>query len=200
METAGVTRDNIAQNLKSVPKSCSQLIITLGTGGSNAVIYCFQKDSDGYWQQVYKFSGFVGKGGIGKTSEGDVKSPYGYYTLGTAFGRLGNPGTKMPWRDITSNDYWDDDPYSSTYNTWQSSNPPKTEKMNITAYNYGFVINYNSNKVLGAGSAIFFHVAYSSTLGCTGTSQDNVIKILQWLNPEYNPLILQCNLTDINKY
>ena len=200
LEAVGVEQNNIAQNLKAVPQNCSQLIITLGTGDSNADIYCFQKDSNGYWKQVYKFNGFVGKGGIGKASEGDVKSPSGYYTLGTAFGRLGNPGTKMPWRNITPNDYWDDNPNSSTYNTWQSSNPPKTERMYISAYNYGFVINYNLDRVPGAGSAIFFHVAYRYTLGCTGTSKDNVVKILKWLNPKYNPMILQCNSSDITKY
>jgi len=190
---------NITDHLKNIPPDCDQLILTVGEGDYDATIYCFERESN-IWTEKYVFAGFIGKNGLGKTAEGDMKSPSGYYSLGTAFGRIENPGTKMPFRLITKNDYWDDDVESATYNTWQTSDPPQTEKMDIPAYNYGFVINYNPECTKGLGSAIFFHCAESYTAGCTGTAQDNVIAVLQWLDPDKNPIICQCYRDEMDKY
>jgi len=192
-------QDNLANRLNKIPADCNQLILTVGEGGYSATIYCFARESDS-WVEAFSFPGFVGKNGIGATREGNPTSPEGYYSLGTAFGRIENPGTKMPFRMITKDDYWDDDVNSDTYNTWQTSDPPKTEAMDIPAYDYGFVINYNPQNIKGLGSAIFFHISRSYTAGCTGASQEDVIRVLQWLDPALNPQICQCYRTDLDKY
>ena len=155
---------------------------------------------------VLTVNGHIGKYGFTNNKvEGDKKSPTGKYTIGTAFGRKADPGTKLPYRKITSDDVWVDDPKSKLYNTWQSRKATKNqwksaENMDIPSYTYGFVINYNTERTPYKGSAIFFHVGNSYTLGCTATSQTNVINILKWLDPDKNPVIIQTPVQDLNKY
>ena len=58
------------------------------------------------------------------------------------------------------------------------------------AYEYGFVIDYNPDAVYNAGSAIFFHISYSSTAGCVGTDKNMVLQYLAKLDSTKNPYIL----------
>lgn len=44
---------------------------------------------------------YVGKNGLGKTREGDGKTPVGTFHPLTAFGVKPNPGTAMPYLDVT---------------------------------------------------------------------------------------------------
>ena len=48
--------------------------------------------------------------------EGDGRTPIGTYPLELAFGVAGNPGTALPWRDITPYSYWSEE--QDSYNTW----------------------------------------------------------------------------------
>lgn len=200
------TYTNDADRLKSVDNNKQLILVTASSYSTTvATIQTFEKDSHDKWHRVMKVSGHVGKRGMGKASEGDTKTPVGKYSIGTAFGQYGNPGTKMPWRNITSDDVWVDDPGSSLYNTWQSKSKTKgkwdsAENMKISAYVYGFVINYNTARVPGAGSAIFFHVGSGYTLGCVDTAQSNVVSILKWLDPAKNPAILITATQDLGKY
>ena len=198
---------NIADGLKTVDGNKQLILVTSnGYGTSKATIRTFEKNAKGGWYQVLSTSGYIGKNGFATTKkEGDGKTPRGKYTIGTAFGTKGNPGTKLPFRGITSDDVWVDDPKSSLYNTWQSKKATSgkwssAENMNIPAYKYGFVINYNTDRVPGAGSAIFFHIASNATLGCTATSESNVVSILRWLDPAKKPVIIQAPAGEIGNY
>jgi len=196
-------------SMKTLGKSQQVILVTAANSSTkSATIRTFEK-ANGKWKQVHSISGVVGKDGMtDKMSESSKASPTGKYTIGTAFGRGANPGTKLPYRKITSDDVWVDDPKSSLYNTWQKASKNKgrwksAEKMNIAEYDLGFVINYNTNKpVAGKGSAIFFHVAGKSgyTLGCTATSKTNVSNILKWLKPDKNPVIIQTPESGLGKY
>ncbi|MGG3272440.1 SH3 domain-containing protein [Priestia aryabhattai] len=170
----------------------------------SAKIQTFEK-VDGKWKQVLTANGVLGQKGFALAKkEGDMESPTGKYTIGTAFGRYANPGTKLPYRKITSNDVWVDDSKSSLYNTWQQKPAngrwTSAENMDIPAYDYGFVINYNESRTPGKGSAIFFHVGTNYTAGCTATSKEQVVSILKWLNPEKNPVIIQSPVSELDKY
>ncbi|GAB3803079.1 hypothetical protein GCM10028868_29630 [Virgibacillus kimchii] len=151
-------------------------------------------------------SGFIGMNGFADNKvEGDGKSPTGKYTIGTAFGQHGNPGTKLNYRGITDDDVWVDDPDSPLYNTWQSREETSdqwnsAEDMKIDLYRHGFVINYNTQQEPGKGSAIFFHIANGHTLGCTGVSEGNMVSILQWLDPAENPVIIQTPVSEMGRY
>ncbi|MGP0690366.1 SH3 domain-containing protein [Priestia aryabhattai] len=170
----------------------------------SAKIQTFEK-VDGNWKQVLTANGVLGQKGFSLSKkEGDMESPTGKYTIGTAFGRYENPGTKLPYRKITSNDVWVDDSKSSLYNTWQQKPAngrwASAENMDIPAYDYGFVINYNESRTPGKGSAIFFHVGTNYTAGCTATSKEQVVSILKWLNPEKKPVIIQSPVSELDKY
>ncbi|PET54539.1 hypothetical protein CN514_18470 [Bacillus sp. AFS001701] len=186
-----------------------QLIIVSAENEStrNVLIETFEKSGTS-WKKLHTYSGVIGKNGmISSKHEGDYETPEGKYTITTAFGRYSNPGTKMTYRKITSNDVFVDDSTSKLYNTWQlaSENNGRwktAEKMNISQYDYGFVINYNTERTPGKGSAIFFHVAGTSgyTAGCTATSKTNVVSILKWLDPAKKPLIIQTPLNKLTQY
>jgi len=200
---------NLAAGLKTVGSNKQLILVTSnGYNTSYAEIRTFEKNAKGQWVSVLTTTGHIGKYGFASAAsmrEGGKKSPTGKYTIGTAFGRYNNPGTKMTYRKITSDDVWVDDPKSSLYNTWQSRKKTQAkwksaENMNISAYTYGFVINYNTKRTPYKGSAIFFHIGGSYTLGCTATSQTNVVKILKWLDPKKNPVIIQTPIQELNKY
>ncbi len=200
---------NLASSLQTVGSNKQLILVTTnGYNTSSADIRTFEKNSKGQWVPVITTKGYIGKYGFATAAamrEGGKRSPIGKYSIETAFGRYGNPGTKMPYRKITSDDVWVDDPKSPLYNTWQSKKKTKgnwnsAENMNISAYTYGFVINYNTKRVPYKGSAIFFHISSGYTLGCTGTSRTNVVKILKWLNPKMKPVIIQAPIQELNKY
>ncbi|PGS47961.1 SH3 domain-containing protein [Bacillus sp. AFS041924] len=186
-----------------------QLIVVSAQNEStrNVLIETFEKSSTS-WKKLHTYTGVIGKNGmISNKHEGDYETPEGKYTITKAFGRYSNPGTKMTYRKITSNDVWVDDSNSNLYNTWQLASENKgrwnsAEKMNISLYNYGFVINYNTARTPGKGSAIFFHIAGTSgyTAGCTATSKANVVSILKWLDPAKKPLIIQTPLSKLTNY
>jgi len=211
----GVALGNTAQTVNSMKNlgSAQQLILVTAPSAPSrtAMIRTYQKASAG-WQMVLSMSGILGKNGLGKTKEGDATSPAGKYSVGMAFGEYSNPGTKLPYHLFKPGDVWVEDPsYPSVYNTLQNvstSSPlwknPVNERMYYIRpyYNYGFVINYNTARVPGAGSGIFFHCdgGSSYTAGCTATSQANVVSVLKWLNPTNNPLIIQDTIANLGKY
>lgn len=198
---------NDAQQLNTVGANNQLILVTTkGYGTSTATVQTFERNTEGTWEQILSIPGHIGKNGFAvNKQEGDGKSPTGKYSIGSAFGRSGDPGTKLPFRGITPDDVWVDDPDSKLYNTWQSRQKTKNqwnsvENMNIPAYTYGFVINYNTQRTPGAGSAIFFHISNTYTLGCTGVSQSNVVKILRWLDPAQNPVIIQTPRSKLGNY
>lgn len=198
----------VADTLKTVSSNSQLILVTSnGYGTSQATIQTFERDGQGQWRAVHHVSGYIGKYGFAQVmSEGGMKSPRGKYSIGTAFGRSGNPGTKLPFRAITPDDVWVDDSNSPLYNTWQKASQNNgrwnsAEKMDIPQYTYGFVINYNTDaRTPGKGSAIFFHVSSGYTAGCTGTSQGNVVSILKWLDPAKNPVIIQSPTGELGSY
>ncbi|WP_094763140.1 SH3 domain-containing protein [Bacillus andreraoultii] len=198
---------NLATGLKTVKNNRQLILVTTNSfNTTKADIHTFEKDAKGQWKQVLATTGYIGKHGLTKDKkEGDGKTPVGKFTIGTAFGHGKNPGTKMQYRQITADDVWVDDPKSSLYNTWQSKKKTNgkwksAENMNHRLYKYGFVINHNTDRIPYKGSAIFFHTGTSYTLGCTATSEKNVLSILKWLDPKKNPVIIQTPMSELNKY
>lgn len=182
------------------------LVTTDGYNTHKANIETYEK-KNGKWVKKLSVSGVIGKNGFAKSKkEGDMMSPRGKYTIGTSFGRYNNPGTKLPYRKITDKDVWVDDPKSAYYNTWQQKPANgrwnSAENMDVAPYDYGFVINYNTKRIPYKGSGIFFHVVGESgyTAGCTATSKENVVKILKWLDPKKNPVIIQAPKSELGKY
>jgi Uncharacterized protein conserved in bacteria len=117
----------------------------------------------------------------------------------------------MPFIKTTSTDFWVDDVNSNFYNSWQigSTNNQwnSAEKLLRTKdilYDYAMVINYNINPIIpGKGSAIFMHIwrgKYTGTAGCTAMPKKTMLKIMKWLNPNKNPIIIEGPISEVLKY
>ncbi|WP_018782889.1 hypothetical protein [Bacillus sp. 95MFCvi2.1] len=206
-ENSGVwVASNDADYLYTIGENQQLILVTANDyGTSKAEIQTFEKRNNKWYPVYAAMQGYIGRDGFAYTmAEGGKNSPRGKYTIGTAFGRYGNPGTKLPYRQITSNDVWVDDSNSPLYNTWQQKPAndrwSSAENMNIPQYDYGFVINYNTERIAGAGSAIFFHISDMYTYGCTATSRENALSVLRWLNPAKSPVIVQTPESELKYY
>jgi L,D-peptidoglycan transpeptidase YkuD (ErfK/YbiS/YcfS/YnhG family) len=141
----------------------------------------------------------VGAQGIGRASETTSRTPAGTFTLTEAFGRLGDPGTGLPYRTINANDYWVSDTASAKYNQFVecANNCPFSTAAGEhlwdagASYDYAVVIDYNRWPATpGAGSAFFLHVTNGMpTAGCVAIGQASLVRIMQWLDPSARPLI-----------
>jgi L,D-peptidoglycan transpeptidase YkuD (ErfK/YbiS/YcfS/YnhG family) len=159
--------------------------------GSAATIRACEKRSGVWVSALGTMSGHVGRGGVapaGAKREGDLRTPSGTYTLGRGFGQRGNPGVRFSWRVVDSKDVWVDDSRSSLYNTWQrlpaNGRWSSAEPLDVPSYAYAQVIDYNTARTPGRGSAIFLHVDRGrGTLGCVSLPQSDLLRVLRWQQP-----------------
>jgi zinc D-Ala-D-Ala dipeptidase len=147
----------------------------------------------------------IGKPGEPEKREGDKKAPAGIFRFGDVFGTARSEQVRflrLPYRQITTTTEAIDDPKSKYYNQvvdrraitdpdWASS-----ESMIQVGgrYRLGVIIRHNPAAYPGFGSCIFFHVwdpKYPGTTGCTATSYAHLVRLLCWLDPKKNPLIVQ---------
>jgi L,D-peptidoglycan transpeptidase YkuD (ErfK/YbiS/YcfS/YnhG family) len=140
---------------------------------------------------------WIGRDGMappGEKREGDGRTPSGTFGFQFFFGVDPDPGVRFPYRRIDAFDFWDDDPASPLYNEWvddRYADPgADPEPMDVTAYDYGAVIGYNTARTPGLGSAIFLHVTIGMpTAGCVTLPVGELLEILRWLNPAASPRI-----------
>ena len=105
----------------------------------------------------------------------------------------------MPYRPMTPHDVWVDDPASPDYNRLKKRGETAARSFEDMVlpddrYKYGIVIEYNTNPVIpGHGSAIFLHIWKNNTTptaGCVAISEENILKLIRWLDPAKKPLIV----------
>ncbi len=155
----------------------------------------FDKDANGQWKPVIgPVPAFVGSEGIGKPEDNVHRTPEGTFGLGKAFGRLDNPGTKMPYTKVDNQDWWDGNLTSPTYNRMvRQPNSPGGDSENLyemgPAYDYAVQMVHNPTNTPGDASAIFLHVGSEPTWGCVAIPLDAMKEVLQWLDPAKNPKI-----------
>ncbi len=179
------------------------------------------------WKAVGKsFPVIVGKNGLAWSDdarmkaetqphkiEGDGRAPTGIFDLTFAFGSAVKPAyIKLPYTRLEEWTECVDDVKSSHYNKivdrmkvgnfdWKSS-----EKMlEIGAqYELGVFVGHNSKPpVKGKGSCIFLHIwkdNSTGTAGCTAMSRENIEKILSWLAPNKNSVLVQMPVTDYKRF
>jgi L,D-peptidoglycan transpeptidase YkuD (ErfK/YbiS/YcfS/YnhG family) len=186
----------------------SQVIVVTATGMNTiyAALNTYQK-TNGTWNKVMSVNARVGKYGLvydNQRVEGDLRTPAGVYSLPYAFGTAPNPGTRLPYKPIDSNTYYDGQCGSPTFNNFVEVQPANNEfeYMDIGPYQYGLDIDFNPEGVVGKGSAIFLHCSTASgyTAGCVSISPGNIVKVLQWLDPAQNPKILISPVSDLSEY
>ena len=133
-------------------------------------------ENSGQWNLVFETEARIGKNGIGKTKEGDGKTPIGVYRFIKAFGILENFDTKMEYTKIGNNHYWVDDGKSNYYNQFIEIEKVKKDWSSAEhlceygeSYHYVLATSYNVEGIPGKGSAVFLHCMSNEsgdTAGC----------------------------------
>jgi L,D-peptidoglycan transpeptidase YkuD (ErfK/YbiS/YcfS/YnhG family) len=196
--------DLIIATSATIPADTGQLIVTLpsGTDVTRGEVYLFARNDAGWSLQAGPLPAMVGRNGLARPAEkreGDGRTPAGLFPLEFAFGYAPIITTKMPYRQATDDDLWVDDLHAPDYNQWVRRGRTtalsfENMKLGDHRYRYGLVIGYNRHPVVpGLGSAIFMHVWQQegvSTSGCVALAESDMVAILEWLDPEKNPMIL----------
>lgn len=144
----------------------------------------------------------VGRKGLSSNRrEGDGTTPTGTFRIGAQlYGNAPNPGVHLLYRRLRCGDWWNEDPSSPTYNSFQhvtcGQKPPfagASEGMwqQPRAYPYLAVVEYNMRPVVaGRGSGIFLHAqTEGATNGCISLRREQLVAVLRWLRPESAPVI-----------
>lgn len=172
-----------------------QIVTVYGDENSSRAQLKFgEYSSDSKYTEYFSTEAIVGKNGITfNKKEGDAKTPAGRYTLGYLFGIEHNPGAKLPYRQVTEDDYWVDDVESIYYNKWVNVKQVKKDWTSAEhlvdyprQYAYAAVIGYNTEDiVVGAGSAIFLHCTATKnyTAGCVAIPTEAMKVIVKKLKP-----------------
>jgi L,D-peptidoglycan transpeptidase YkuD (ErfK/YbiS/YcfS/YnhG family) len=143
--------------------------------------------------------------GAPKKQEGDNRAPAGIFRLPSAFGYAPKHSAawiKLPYLESTAQTEGIDDPHSRYYNKlvdrskvakidWRSSEKMRRADL---LYKWGVLVDHNPAAVPGAGSCIFLHIwknAAAPTAGCTAVPEDDLVKLLRWLDPARHPILVQ---------
>lgn len=176
----------------------TQLFVVAAVGQTTAYISMHEKDKNGKWKEIMTTPGYIGKNGLGKTKEGDSKTPQGTFHFNAAFGIAADPGCAIPYHKVTKDDYWSGDPREGyAYNQLVSikdypgldvKNKNTEHIIDIeTEYQYCLNISYNEECVPGIGGAIFLHCfgkIKPFTGGCVAIPEDCMIEVMRHVKPE----------------
>lgn len=195
----------LAGQLASTGKATQLITVdTSGYGSTTATVALWQRAAPGgcWTPAAGPWTGRVGHSGVSDHHrEGDGTTPTGSYGIGAVmYGIAADPGVHYQYHPLVCGDWWDEDPSSPTYNTFQhvpcGTQPRfggKSEALwqETTAYQHFAVVDYNSNPVVaGAGSAVFIHDDTGNpTDGCVSLPAADLDTLLRWLQPSHTPLI-----------
>lgn len=162
-------------------KDAGQLLDVECTGGSEArATYYIRRNGELIADR--EGHAFIGKNGLGKTCEGDGKTPEGIFGVRQAFGILPDPGTSLPYHCITSESTACDEE-CDFYNMIVESRAYKGERMMEMdpEYRYGLETDFNDANVYPLGSAIFIHCKGRKTWtgGCVALDEEFMKYILE---------------------
>lgn len=172
-----------------------QLFVVAGVERTTAWVSMHEKDEQGTWRQILTTPGVIGKNGLGKTKEGDGKTPVGTFRFDAAFGIAPNPGCEIPYTQVDENIYWSgDDRPGMMYNRMvDARNLPGLDTAScehLVSYNphytYAMNISYNADCVPGKGSAIFLHCFGPNkpyTGGCVAIPMHMMRVVMQNVRP-----------------
>ena len=173
--------------------NATQVVSVVSTGGSNATMEIFQRTGTG-WQSLRSgIPTHVGSAGMAPQAKSGVPAtPTGVYSLDSAFGTAPNPGTGLPYTQVSGANYWwSGDDHSPTFNSMQVCqkaqcpfNTGDSENLQIPQYKHAVVMGVNKNKTPGEGAAFFFHTTDGKpTEGCVAVDDAQLVSIMKWLRP-----------------
>lgn len=163
----------------------SQLLLVGCTCGSGAKVRFMVKEGN-RWHEEGCCDAFIGKNGLGKEKEGDMKTPMGIFGIRKAFGIKPNPGTSIDYLQVDEGTYACDEPgewYNQIVDVRALGRVVSGECMlsEVPAYNYGLETTYNNENIYPLGSAIFVHCKglKTYTAGCVALDESLMEKVLK---------------------
>jgi L,D-peptidoglycan transpeptidase YkuD (ErfK/YbiS/YcfS/YnhG family) len=145
-------------------------------------------------------------------------TPAGRFRMPAAFGRLADPGARIPYRRVDRNDWWPYEPRDpATYNIYQTHRAARTDwrptfaehlDSFTTQYQYAIEVGFNlpggvhyspARRQLVAtrqadtrlGGGIFLHVRGAGlTAGCVAMDRVDLRWLLTWLRPTAHPRLV----------
>jgi L,D-peptidoglycan transpeptidase YkuD (ErfK/YbiS/YcfS/YnhG family) len=188
-----------AADASAARRVSGQLVTVMAAsyGATQAQLTAYQRVG-GQWRRAFgPWIAWIGRSGMappGAKREGDGRTPSGTFGFQFFFGVDPDPGVHFRYRKVYEYDVWDDDPSSPLYNEWvddRYADPgADPEPMDVSAYDFGAVIGYNTARTPGLGSAIFLHINIGMpTAGCVTLPVGELLEILRWLNPAASPRI-----------
>ncbi len=199
-----------------IPFETKQLLLVSSSDFNTSVanMQAFER-SDEKWEKVFDpiqvnlgRTGLAwGKGLVSFThqkeeplkKEGDGKSPAGLFSLDFFFGY--EPANfRFPYLKVDEQTLCIDDIHSPYYNQiLEQTNPLAFKsfeymKRDDEQYKLGISVGHNKSNQQMQGSCIFIHIQReqkSPTAGCTSLREKDLLYIMQWLDKDKHPLLLQ---------
>ena len=180
--------------------SADQMLIVAAFNetATDAWVSLHEKQEDGSWCMVMTSPGFIGKNGLGKTKEGDAKTPTGVFRFNRAFGIADDPGSLIPYVKVDEDTYWSGD-MREGFHYNELVNLQDLPELDIESgdsehivdypyhYQYCLNISYNEEGTPGLGSAIFLHClapAKPFTGGCVSIPEDHMKWVMQHVDED----------------
>jgi L,D-peptidoglycan transpeptidase YkuD (ErfK/YbiS/YcfS/YnhG family) len=194
---------NLAQGIETPPTARQLVTVEAKVARTTYASLRTWRRAGGCWVAVAgPYTARLGRNGLSSNRrEGDGTTPTGTYRIGrTMYGNEPNPGVRFRSRRLRCGDWWDEDPGSPTYNSFQhvpcGTRPPfagASEGMWQQPRPYPFlaVVEYNMRPAVpGRGSGIFLHSQTGGpTIGCVSLRKDELRAVLRWLSPAAAPVI-----------
>jgi L,D-peptidoglycan transpeptidase YkuD (ErfK/YbiS/YcfS/YnhG family) len=194
--------------VRAVFGAATTQVVTVKAAGSYATVTLWQKAAGAWHKVAATTAARIGSHGTtdGATrTQGTYTTPTGTYTITRGFGVGPNPGTAMPYHQVTTHDWWVEDPTSAYYNQMRTdtqggfhlteTGPDGSEHLvnYSTQYHNALVINYNTDPaVKGRGAGIFLHdlgPQAGPTAGCVAVPATFMTHVMQWITPTAHPVI-----------
>jgi len=191
----------------------AQLVTVVAPGAASwaATLTAWARGTSGCWspvsfagQPAQPFRAQTGYGGllpISRRVPGDWATPTGLFPFGTTI--YGNstvsPSTRYPYHHLVCGDWWDEQPGSQTYDTFQHVSCPITppyggdsEALWTEVQPYQHFIDIKMPAPPDNGAGIFLHddMPEGYTEGCVALPNAQLDAVLGWLSPAMRPHIL----------
>ena len=186
-------------------------IVAPSTASLAATFTAWAKGANGCWspvsfagQPAQPFLAQTGHGGllpIALRVPGDWATPTGLFPFGTTvYGNSAvSPTTRYPYHHLACGDWWDEQPGSPAYDTFQhvtcGTTPPygdDSEALWTEIQPYQHFIDIEMPHPPDNGAGIFLHddMAVGYTEGCVALPNAELDAVLGWLNPADSPHVL----------
>jgi L,D-peptidoglycan transpeptidase YkuD (ErfK/YbiS/YcfS/YnhG family) len=196
---------------------------------SEGTLQLFHRDDAGDWQPdggrspvMFARGGLAWGRGVHPSQSGaqkrtgDHRNPAGLFKLGPALGyapTLPDGAAGWPYHQVTDHDAWIDDPHLPDFNHLVTLPPGAPlpswwdrEHMHLGDFAYQWMViiehNYDSPEP-DAGNSIFFHVRrgeHYRTAGCTTMAQDDLVRLIKWLRPGSNAMMVELTRADYARF